>query len=239
MSSDATPNQPFGGFLITSRSLSEYRAMFALTDADLRGRLLDCPAGAAAFTAEVRELGGEVTACDLAYTDGTAGVAATAENEAVRGSDFIRQHPDLFQWTFYTGPDEHLAIRQRAARRFAEHSRADPDRYVPGRLPALPFGDNSFDLALSSHLLFCYAADLDYAFHLRALGELLRVATEARVYPLVPIGTDERYADLDRLLADLREQGIESRIVDVGYRFQSGADQMLVCRRETGGRLRP
>ncbi|MGS2810444.1 hypothetical protein [Nocardia sp. MW-W600-9] len=82
---------------------------------------------------------------------------------------------------------------------------------------------------LSSHLLFSYAADLDYEFHLAAVGELLRVGTEARIFPLVPIGTDERYRDLDRLLADLRERGIEGRIVDAGYEFQAGADQMLLC----------
>ncbi|WP_218721055.1 hypothetical protein [Nocardia sp. MH4] len=163
MTSDDTSDQPFGGFLISSRSLSEYRSMFALTDADLRRRLLDCPGGAAGFTAEVRGLGGDVTACDLAYEDdGTTAVAATAVSEAVRGNDYVRAHPEQFRWTFFADPAEHLTVRQRAAELFGAHS---------------------------------------------------------------------RYRDLDRLRADLRERGVRTRIVDVGYEFQAGADQMLVCRR--------
>ncbi|MEV0063444.1 hypothetical protein [Nocardia sp. NPDC050718] len=232
MTSDHTSNQPFGGFLVSSRALGEYRAMFALTDADLRRRLLDCPGGAAGFTAAVRGLGGDVTACDLAYANGgTAEVAATAADEVVRGNDYVRAHPEQFRFTYFADPGEHLTVRQRAAELFAAHSRAEPDRYVAGTLPGLPFGDNAFDLVLSSHLLFSYAADLDYAFHLAAVRELLRVGTEARIFPLVPIGADERYRDLDRLLADLREHGIEGRIVDVDYEFQAGAHQMLVCRK--------
>ncbi len=232
MTSDDTSDQPFGGFLISSRSLSEYRSMFALTDADLRRRLLDCPGGAAGFTAEVRGLGGDVTACDLAYEDdGTTAVAATAVSEAVRGNDYVRAHPEQFRWTFFADPAEHLTVRQRAAELFGAHSRAEPDRYVAGRLPDLPFGDNAFDLVLSSHLLFSYAADLDYEFHLAAIGELLRVGAEARIFPLLPIATEQRYRDLDRLRADLRERGVRTRIVDVGYEFQAGADQMLACRR--------
>ncbi|MGK8523666.1 hypothetical protein ACRS6B_19915 [Nocardia asteroides] len=45
-----------GRYLLTGRSLSEYRAMFALTGDDLRGDVLDCPGGAAAFAAEAAAL---------------------------------------------------------------------------------------------------------------------------------------------------------------------------------------
>ena len=40
-----------GPYLVSARSAAEYRAMFALTDDDLRGRVLDCPGGGASFTA--------------------------------------------------------------------------------------------------------------------------------------------------------------------------------------------
>ncbi|KQY32398.1 hypothetical protein ASD42_18635 [Nocardia sp. Root136] len=47
----------FGEILVSSRSLGEYQAMFALTEDDLGRRILDCPGGAAGFAAEVMERG--------------------------------------------------------------------------------------------------------------------------------------------------------------------------------------
>lgn len=221
-----------GEILVSSRSLDEYRAMFSLTDADLRRRILDCPGGAAGFAAEVCRGGGDVTACDIAYTDdGVARVAATAVAEAERGNRFVRERVESFRWSFFTDPHDHLRARCRSAADFAAHSATAPHRYLAARLPALPFADTSFDLVLSSHLLFSYADDLDYDFHRAAITELVRVAAgEVRLFPLVPVGTSEPYARLAELLGELGAAGIESRIVPVDYEFQAGANQMLVCR---------
>lgn len=41
----------------------------------------------------------------------------------------------------------------------------------------------TFDLALSSHLLFLYSADLSAEFHVQALLEMLRGSGEVRVAP--------------------------------------------------------
>ncbi|MFJ2666774.1 hypothetical protein ACIO14_20745 [Nocardia fluminea] len=221
----------FGEILVSSRSLAEYRAMFALTDDDLDRRILDCPGGAAGFTAEVSRRGGDVTACDVAYFgDGLERVAVTAVAEADRGNRYVREHADAYRWTFFADCDEHHRARRESAEHFAIHTRAAPDHYVAARLPTLPFPDSTFDLVLSSHLLFSYADGLDYAFHYRSIIELARVAsTEVRLFPLTPIGSSTRYPRLEQLLADLSEAGIRSRITEVGYEFQAGADEMLVC----------
>ncbi|MFI8971904.1 hypothetical protein ACIGO9_03380 [Nocardia asteroides] len=227
-----TAAESFGEILISSRSLDEYRAMFALTEDDLGRRILDCPSGAAEFTAEICGRGGDVTACDLAYANnGLERVAAGAVAQAERGNRYVRAHQDLYAWSFFAGPDEHLRQRSAAAARFAAHTEHDAGRYVAGRLPTLPFPDSDFELALSSHLLFSYAADLDYEFHLRAVLELTRVAREVRIFPLVPVGSDTRYPLLDMLLAELGEHDVLGRIVDVDYEFQKGGNEMLVCRR--------
>ncbi|MEV6275261.1 hypothetical protein [Nocardia sp. NPDC051832] len=230
-----TDEQSFGRILISSRSLDEYRAMFNLSEADLERRILDCPSGAAGFAAEVSHRGGDVTGCDVAFfEDGVGGVAAQAVAEAERGNQYVRDHRDQYRWTFFADPDEHNRQRRQAAERFAAHARRAPESYVAGRLPALPFADNDFELTLSSHLLFSYAVDLDYDFHLRAILELMRVtAGELRVFPLVAIGESTRYPDLDALLAQLRAHDIDGRIADVSYEFQAGGDQMLVCRHTT------
>ncbi len=49
------------------RSFDEYRRMFALTDADLNGRIVGCADGPAAFNAAVHRLGGCIVSCDPLY----------------------------------------------------------------------------------------------------------------------------------------------------------------------------
>ena len=51
-----------------------------------------------------------------------------------------------------------------------------------------PLADDSFDLALCSHLLFLYTDHLDAAFHIAAVQELLRVAGEVRIFPAADPG---------------------------------------------------
>ena len=94
----------------------------------------------------------------------------------------------------------------------------------------MPFSDASFDLVLSSHLLFSYADSLDVTFHLDTIVELMRVTShELRIFPLVPVGSSEPYPRLVEMLDELRNRNIHCRTADVDYEFQRGATQMLVC----------
>ncbi|MGV9748360.1 class I SAM-dependent methyltransferase [Rhodococcus zopfii] len=235
--SDPAPTAGIGEMLISSRSLDEYRSMFGLTDEDLSRRILDCPGGAAGFTAAMNRLGGDVTACDMAYVAGEAEqLAAVAEAETDRGNQYVRAHTEQFDWLFFADPDEHQRVRRHAVQEFAADLRRHPRRYVAGRLPSLPFPDAGFDLVLSSHLLFSYSDRLDHTFHVDAIVELMRVARdELRIFPLVASGSSVRYPRLDELLTDLRHHEIAGEVVEVEYRFQRGAHHMLVCRRITAG----
>lgn len=240
-----TPRQGSSGFgdvLVSARSLAEYRAMFGLTDTDLAGSVLDCPGGAASFTAEARQQGVDVVAVDPAYPP--AGPAADrsralrqlgehAATEAQRGSAWARERAGDFVWTFFPTPEEHLAQRLRAATAFTEHAAAEHEHYVRASLPQLPFDDGAFDLVLCSHLLFSYADRLDDVFHLAALTELVRISRgEVRVYPLVVVGGGEEHPGLGALLERLAADGVvaDLRPTD-GYGFQRGADRVLVLRR--------
>lgn len=219
--------------LISCRSLAEYRAMFGLTAADLRARILDCPGGAASFTAEIVAAGGDATACDPIYATATPDeLARLALAEMDRGDSYVQAHPGGFVWTFFADRDAYRSTRRTAARKFATHLAADGDHYAAAALPALPFDDRAFDLVLSSHLLFSYADRLDLDFHHRAIAELVRVARrEVRLYPLVPVGADATHPRLDELLQLLDRDGIRAHTTEVSYRFQRGAQHMLVCAR--------
>ncbi|MFH5232126.1 class I SAM-dependent methyltransferase, partial [Antrihabitans spumae] len=216
-------------YLITARSLAEYLAMFGLAEKDIRGRILDCPGGAASFTAQACELGAEVVAVDPIYAAPAAEVAKHALAEAGRSSAWTTASAARYVWDFYGDAAGHHDSRRAAAQRFATDIVAHPLRYIAASLPALPFADNTFDLVLSSHLLFTYADRLDLAFHVAALTELARVsAGDVRVYPLVDHAGDR----LDDLVAELRTElsrnGITSDIRPVEFEFQRGSNTMLV-----------
>ncbi|MFE6926196.1 methyltransferase domain-containing protein [Nocardia sp. NPDC057663] len=219
-----------GEFLVSARSLAEYRAMFHLSDDDLTGRrILDCPGGAASFTAEATTLGAAVTAVDPIYARSTTELSVDAVTENDRAVAWAAANAHRYRWDWYGSPAGHAAIRRGAARRFADHVRAEPHRYVAASLPELPFPDGSFDLALSSHLLFSYADRLDADFHLSALLELSRVTEgEARLYPLLDY-TGAPLDDLiDHLRTELHDKGIPTALRKTRYEFHHGADTMLV-----------
>ncbi|WP_433194916.1 class I SAM-dependent methyltransferase [Nocardia sp. CA-107356] len=150
-----------GEFLISARSLAEYRAIFALTDADPSARILDCPCGTASFTTEASELGATVIAADPIYAQPAERLRTLARTETDRGNIWATAYLDRYRWDFYGDPQQHRQMRRAAAARFGADLTTHRDRYVAARLPSLPFPDNSFDLVLSSHLLFTYADRLD------------------------------------------------------------------------------
>jgi hypothetical protein len=143
-----------GDYLISARSFDEYRAMFAITDADLAGAVLDCPGGSSSFTAGASAAGAMALAADPVYArpGGSAGPLAVAETR--RGSAHTAAGADRYVWDFYGDIDGHAAVRRASAEIFARDLAARPGRYVAAALPAPPFADGQFDLVLSSHFLF-------------------------------------------------------------------------------------
>ncbi|NNH68744.1 methyltransferase domain-containing protein [Nocardia uniformis] len=211
--------------LVTSRSATEYRAMFDLSERDMAGRILDCCSGGSSFAAET---GDQVLAVDLAYALGPEAVAERVRMAIREGDDMIDAHADQFEWTWYGDIANRRAMRRAASERFIADLTARPDRYIAGALPDLPVATGQFDLVLCSHLLFTWSDRFDEDFHRRALAELIRVARrEVRIYPLVLQATGEPVEFLDRLRADLDADGHRTELREVAYRFQRGAHHML------------
>jgi len=218
-----------GDYLLSARSFEEYRDFFALDANDLRGSILDCPGGASEFTARACALGADAVAVDPVYADPPEDVARRALTELDRGSVHTAAGRDRYLWDRFGDLAGHRRIRTASAERFAEDLVRHPTRYRPGSLPRLPFKERTFDLVLSSHLLFTYAGRLSLGFHLDALLELHRVARrEVRVFPLL----DQGGHPLPALLGDLRQallvRRIPVRVRRVPYEFQRGGDEMLV-----------
>ncbi len=105
------------------------------------------------------------------------------------------------------------------------------NRYLEASLPELPFDDGAFDLALSSHLLFLYSEQLDLDFHLQALEEMLRVATEVRVFPLLQLGGTAS-PHVEAIIDALGSRRAVATVETVAYEFQKGGNRMLRLRRK-------
>nr|WP_262986034.1 class I SAM-dependent methyltransferase [Streptomyces sp. CBMA123] len=215
--------------MVSARSFAEYRAMFALTDRDLAGRVLDCPAGAASFVAEAGRRGIDAVAVDREYALHREELGLLVERETGYKRDRLVKETAGYSRSWYADADDMIRQWTANARLFRADIAARPDRYVTGALPELPFADDSFDLVLSSHLVFSYGNRLGEQLVRAALLELARVARrEVRLFPVMVYDTGERYPGLERLLERLAGVGIGSRVERVAYEFQPGDDEMLV-----------
>lgn len=225
-----------GDIIVSSRPYEEYRDMFGLSDADLlAGPVLDCPGGAGGFAAGLRARGGEVVSADPAYDGPPEALVQRSREGFEHGLRYLAANRDNYLWDYHDSVEALTAARRAGLDAFAADYRGPDARYVAAALPALPFPDGAFRLALSGYLLFTYPDHLDHSDHEAALRELLRVAGQVRVYPLVDTAY-ERYPGIDDLRRALAADGVESEVRRVDYRFQRGADEVLVL--AGGGRGR-
>jgi len=93
-----------------------------------------------------------------------------------------------------------------------------------------PCKDKQFDVALSSYFLLLYSTHLDEAFHMEAILEMLRVANEVRIFPIITL-EGKKSLHLDDIMATLKTLGYLTTIEKVAYEFQKGGDEMLRVRR--------
>jgi len=214
------------------RSFDEYARMFALGGADLAGRILGCADGPASFNFEATRRGARVISCDPLYRWTTDQIRERIRVTSEDILDQTRRNRREFNWTSIQTPERLYEIRMAAMNAFLDDFAAGTveGRYVDAELPSLPFDDGAFDLALCSHFLFLYSAQLGDAFHRDAVREMCRVAAEVRIFPLVMLG-GMRSPHVDEQVAALRALGLESTVEGVDYEFQQGANQMLRIRR--------
>jgi hypothetical protein len=218
---------PFG------RSLDEYRSMFSLSGEDMDKRILGIADGPASFNAEMAAQGKTVVSVDPVFAFGAEGIEKRFY-EVV--DDIIAQvnaSPDDWVWTYHESVDNLRSARIRVLQRFLAdfpHGKRE-GRYKVGELPRLDFADEAFDLALCSHFLFLYSDLLDLVFHTESVTELLRVAREVRIFPLLSLDLEES-PHLQSLVSDLGKDGYEVVVEPVMYELQRGGNKMLRIRKK-------
>jgi hypothetical protein len=218
------------------RSFDEYRSMFSLSDRDIELKILDCGGGPASFNAEGTRHGHSIVSCDPLYQFDAPAIGSRIRATYDQILEQTRLNETEFVWSTIRSIAELGELRLSAMRTFLDDYQAGrlAGRYVSGELPSLPFADRSFELALSSHLLFLYTEQFDEAFHHAAILEMSRVADEVRVFPLLALGAlPSRH--VDPVAGEMRRRGFQVTIEQVPYEFQKGGNQMMrICRGRRG-----
>jgi hypothetical protein len=213
------------------RSFDEYVRMFVLSDDDLRSKVLGCGDGPASFNVEATRKGASVISCDPIYqydADQLRGRIASTYDEILEQT---RRNAGEFVWTEIRSVDELGRVRMAAMNEFLAdyESGGRQGRYVAAELPNLPFADGAFELAVCSHFLFLYTAQLGEPFHRAAVRELCRVAREVRIFPLLALaGTPSPF--VDHVSDDLSRNHFEVSIEPVPYEFRRGGNRMMRIR---------
>ncbi|MEM1368449.1 MAG: SAM-dependent methyltransferase [Cyanobacteria bacterium P01_H01_bin.15] len=210
------------------RTLAEYKSMFSLSDTDLSAKILGCGDGPASFNAEMAELGHSVISIDPIYQFSAEHIEQRVRATYESIISQVRKNPGLYMWKNFRDADELGKSRLNAMEKFL----LDYDlgkvsgRYLCQSLPTLEFSDDQFELCVCSHLLFLYSEQLSLDFHLTSIYELLRVASEVRIFPLLKLDSEpSSYVEI--VLKDLSNKGFRTKVQPVAYEFQKGGNQML------------
>jgi hypothetical protein len=210
------------------RTFTEYQLMFNLSPLDLGLKILGCGDGPASFNAEMTKQGYTVVSIDPIYQFSAAQIRQRVEDTYEPVISQLRQNLDRYVWQNFRNPEELGQARLAAMETFLldYETGQEAGRYQYQSLPSLEFLDRQFELCLCSHLLFLYSEHLSLEFHLASILELLRIASEVRIFPIIKLnGEPSPY--LETIIQTLSHQGFNSQIQSVGYEFQKGGNQML------------
>jgi hypothetical protein len=199
---------------------------------DRKGTILGCGDGPASFNAELTAAGSAVVSIDPLYQLVPGEIAARFEASVSTVMSQVMASLENYVWSFHSSPESLLHTRTRAMGKFLTDFPVgcNQGRYMVGALPELPFKDNSFDLALCSHLLFLYSELLSREFHLAALLEMARVAREVRIFPLTDLACEiSRHVEPAR--TELEARGWRVEMTQVGYQLQRNGNTMMRIRR--------
>ncbi len=213
---------PFG------RSLEEYRLIFNLSDSDLEKNIIGIGDGPASFNAEMKARGKHVISLDPLYKFAASEIEGQFYKVVDNIINQVKQTPDNWVWTYHKSPGHLRENRVTALRMFLKdyETGKKEGRYIIGELPKLDINDQQYDIAICSHFLFLYSDHFDYKFHLAAVHEMLRIAREVRIFPLLTLAL-KKSPHLESLIKELESEGYKVKTEQVKYEIQKGANEML------------
>ncbi|MBH8577937.1 SAM-dependent methyltransferase [Nostocaceae cyanobacterium CENA369] len=218
---------PFG------RSMDEYVKIFNLTNTDLNKRIIGIGDGPASFNAEMTRQGKRVVSVDPLYQFSSAEILQRFNEVVDNIINQMKATPNDWVWSYHQSPDDLRSNRIKVIQEFISdyENGKKSNRYVIGELPNLEFQNQEFEIALCSHLLFLYSDQLNYNFHLKSVDEMLRIAQEVRIFPLLTLMLKPS-PHLDGIIEYYKAKDYRVSIEKVEYELQLGGNQMLKIARD-------
>ncbi|MEL7670975.1 SAM-dependent methyltransferase [Methanobacterium sp.] len=214
------------------RTLTEYTAMFSLNKTDLNKNILDCGGGPSSFNYEMKMQNKEVITIDPLYQFSKEDIEKRIDETFDDVMTQAKANKDDYIWKNIKNVEELAETRMTAMKLFLNdfETGINEKRYINTALPYLPFKNKEFDLALSSHFLFLYSDMLSLDFHISAVDEMLRVAREVRIFPLLDLNTDKS-CHVEEIIKIFKEKEMHVSIETVNYEFQRGGNQLMrICK---------
>ena len=185
----------------------------------------------ASFNFEAHCLGCDITSYDPIYQFNKEELEKRIED--VRGTVMqqMSANMDNYIWTKIRDLNQLEQIRMDAMKLFLDDFEVglSEQRYRYHELPnSLPVGDDYYDIGLSSHFLLLYT-QLGFEFHVKAIGEMLRVCKEVRIFPIVDL--DACQTDMISNVIDEFKKRYVVELKATNYQFQKNANKMLVIRK--------
>ena len=213
------------------RNMEEYKTMFLLNEEDMKKKIAGFGDGPASFNFEAHCLGYDITSYDPIYQFNKEELEKRIED--VRGivMQQMSENKDNYIWTKIRDLQQLEQIRMDAMKLFLNDFEVglSEGRYRYHELPnCLPVEDNYYDIGLSSHFLLLYT-QLGFDFHIKSIGEMLRVCKEVRIFPVVDL--DANQADMISNVIDEFKKKYDVELKETNYQFQKNANKMLVIRK--------
>jgi hypothetical protein len=207
----------------------DYREMFDLSSDYDDKKILEYGSGPSAVNAERTALGQEIVSIDSLFAlEDTPFVDRVTQifNDM---ASVIKQDAQCFEFKHNGSLSELIEVRRAGmARCFADyHAGRLAHRYQAFPLNnRLSFADFSWDIAVSSHYFFPKIVDADPLIQVGEIKELLRVAKEVRIFPLI-----DRYGQtapmLGPTLLALQQANYGLEVREVPYHLQKTGNAML------------
>lgn len=213
------------------RNMEEYKTMFLLNEEDMKKKIAGFGDGPASFNFEAHCLGCDITSYDPIYQFNKEELEKRIED--VRGivMQQMSENKDNYIWTQIRDLQQLEQIRMDAMKLFLNDFEVglSEGRYRYHELPnCLPVEDNYYDIGLSSHFLLLYT-QLGFDFHIKSIGEMLRVCKEVRIFPVVDL--DANQADMISNVIEEFKKKYDVELKETNYQFQKNANKMLVIRK--------
>lgn len=175
-------------FVLWGHHLQDYKEMFDLTDTDLDRHIVEYGAGVTSFNVEMKQRGHQVTSCDPLYSMSQPDLETYVKDVFDTTVSKMKSNETEYNWKSCNTLTRLLEKRQEGIKVFFEdYEQGKSDkRYIAVKNNApLNFDNFEFGLALITHHLFVNYDDKGLEEHVSIIQEMIRIAGEVRIFPLL------------------------------------------------------